>query len=197
MNIKRLYVHNDIYDAFLAAMVAFVKEMPYGNAEHPSTVFGPLQNSMQYEKLRNLLEESDKQKWNVALGGPQCLDRKGAKGFVLAPTLIDNPPEDSRTVVEEPFGPIVPILRWTDEADVMRRANASDSALGASVWGADLAAAIKIADQLEAGSVWVNGHFQTSPIVPFGGHKASGIGMDWGVVGLKGWTNAQSFWINK
>lgn len=197
MNIKRVYVHDKIYDAFLAAMVDFIKNMPCGDAKDPNTAIGPIQNTMQYAKVKELIQEAEKQKWTVALGGLKELEKKDGKGLQLPPTLIDNPPEDSRIVVEEPFGPILPIMRWTEEADVVSRANALDSALGASVWSPNIARATKIADQLESGSVWINGHFQVAPNMPFGGHKASGIGMDWGVVGLKGWCNPQGFWTNK
>lgn len=197
MNIKRIYVHDDIYDAFLAAMVEFIKNMPHGAASDPATVIGPIQNGVQFNKVMDLFAEAEKQKWTIALGGLKALDSKDRKGFTLPPTLIDNPPEDSRIVVEEPFGPILPLMRWTDESEVISRANALDSALGASVWSADIARATSIADQLESGSVWVNGHFQVAPNMPFGGHKASGVGMEWGVVGLKGWCNPQSFWTNK
>lgn len=198
MNIKRVYVHNDIYDAFLAATVDFIsKNMPHGPAPSESTAIGPIQNSMQFAKLKSFLDEAEKQKWSVALGGPKALQAEGTKGFLFPPTVIDNPPEDSRIVVEEPFGPIFPVMRWTEEADVISRANGLDAGLGASVWSADLERATRMADQLEAGSVWVNGHFQVQANMPFGGHKASGIGMDWGVVGLKGWCNPQSFWTNK
>lgn len=204
MNIKRVYVHNDIYDAFLAATVDFIRNnLPHGPAAAETTAIGPVQNSMQFAKLKTFLDEAETKQWAVALGGLKALQESsgsstgGNKGFTFPPTVIDNPPEDSRIVVEEPFGPIFPVMRWTDEADVLRRANALDAGLGASVWSADLARATKMADQLEAGSVWVNGHFQVQANMPFGGHKASGIGMDWGVVGLKGWCNPQSFWTNK
>lgn len=194
MNVKRIYVHDKIYDAFLAAMVEFVRDnLKPGPAGDKNTFVGPLQNAMQYGKVKELFEAAEAQKWKVALGGLGNIeDRK--TGFVLPPTIIDNPADDSRIVVEEPFGPILPILRWTDEADVVRRANDTESGLGASVWAQDVARATKIADQLEAGSVWVNCHFELAPNMPFGGHKASGIGMEWGTVGLRGWCNAQSFW---
>lgn len=198
MNIKRIYVHDSIYDKFLAAMIEFVRNnMPYGSGEDANMALGPVQNSMQYGKVKNLFEEAEKQKWTIALGGLKELSEKPNKGLVLPPTIIDNPPESSRIVTEEPFGPILPILRWTDEADVISRANAFEQALGASVWSSNIAKATKIADQLESGSVWVNSHFQVNANMPFGGHKASGIGMDWGIVGLKGWCNPQGFWIIK
>lgn len=199
MNIKRVYVHDKIYDSFLAAMVEFVgTNLKHGPAADTSTFVGPVQNSMQFAKVKELYEEAEAQEWDIALGGLKLVDdKKEGKGFLLPPTIIDNPAEDSRIVVEEPFGPILPILRWTDEADVVRRANNTESGLGASVWSKDVERATRIADQLEAGSIWVNCHFEVVPQMPFGGHKASGIGMEWGTVGLKGWCNAQSFWTKK
>jgi acyl-CoA reductase-like NAD-dependent aldehyde dehydrogenase len=100
-------------------------------------------------------------------------------------------------VVEEPFGPIVPLLRWSDEDDVIDRVNAFETGLGASVWSPDLGRAEKIARQLSAGSVWINSHFDTSPRVPFGGHKQSGIGTEWGIQGFRSYTNSRSLWVWK
>lgn len=193
MDIKRIYIHDKIYDAFLAAMVDFVSNnLKSGPAADINTFVGPVQNSMQYGKVKELYEEAEAQKWSIALGGLK--EKKDGKGYILPPTIVDNPADDSRIVVEEPFGPILPTLRWTDEAEVVGRANNTDCGLGASVWSADLDRATRIANQLEAGSVWINCHFELGPQMPFGGHKASGIGMEWGHLGLKGWCNGQSFW---
>lgn len=196
MNIKRVYVHEKIYDAFLAAMVSFVRDnLKPGPAQDPNTFVGPVQNSAQYEKVKDLFEAAETQKWTIALGGLK--EKKQGKGFILPPTIIDNPAEDSRIVQEEPFGPILPVMKWADEDDVVCRANGTDAALGASVWSNDIEKATRIVDQLDAGSAWVNCHFEVGPFTPFGGHKKSGIGMEWGVVGLKGWCNPQSFWVKK
>lgn len=196
MNIKRIYVHETIYGDFLAAMVNFVRDnLKPGPANDPNTFVGPVQNLMQYDKVKTFFEEADTQKWDIALGGLK--EKKEGKGYILPPTIIDNPAEDSRIVTEEPFGPILPIMKWSNEADVIVRANSVETALGASVWSNDIEKATKIADQLEAGSVWVNTHFEVGPLMPFGGHKQSGIGMEWGVVGLKGWCNPQSFWTKR
>lgn len=196
MNVKRIFVHDKIYDAFLAAMVEFVSNnLKPGLAADTNTFVGPVQNAMQFGKVKEFFEEAEAQQWKIALGGLSKETKKdGSKGFLLPPTIIDNPADDSRIVAEEPFGPIVPTLRWTDEADVLRRANGTESGLGASIWSADLERATRMANQLEAGSVWVNCHFELAPNMPFGGHKASGIGMEWGTLGLKGWCNGQSFW---
>lgn len=88
-------------------------------------------------------------------------------------------------------------MSWTDEDDVIARANDTKMGLGASVWSSDLDEAARIAKQLEAGSVWVNAHIEVSPIVPFGGHKQSGIGSEWGSSGLKHFCNSQSLYLKK
>jgi acyl-CoA reductase-like NAD-dependent aldehyde dehydrogenase len=144
--------------------------------------------------VKNMYAEIDKSGWKVALGGAV---REGHGGYFIEPAIIDNPPEDSRIVVEEPFGPIVPLLKWSDESDVIDRANALETGLGASVWSKELGRAERIARQLDAGSVWVNSHFDVAPNVPFGGFKQSGIGREWGVEGLKLYTNSKSLWIWK
>ncbi|KAK4161339.1 putative potassium-activated aldehyde dehydrogenase [Cladorrhinum sp. PSN259] len=196
MDIKRLYVHENIYDKFLAALVQVVKTFKVGGAGDTEAFLGPVQNSMQFNKVQDLYSEIPKQNWKVALGGvPDSAST--SKGYFLPPTIIDNPPDDSRIVVEEPFGPIMPVLKWRDEADVIKRANNTNMGLGASVWSDDIERAKKIANKLEAGSVWVNSHFELSPYVPFGGHKWSGVGMDWGLVGMKGWCNTQAVWVRK
>ena len=157
---------------------------------------GPVQNNMQYAKLLDMYSQVSKEGWKVAyVGKSPALKSNG--GFFLQPTVIDNPPEDSRLVVEEQFGPIVPLLKWSDEEDVLRRANASLMGLGGSVWSKDIKRAEKLTRRLEAGTVWVNTHFEVGPQVGYGGHKSSGIGVDSGMDGLKGWCNAQAVWVRK
>lgn len=197
MDVKRIYVHEKIYDQFRDAFVDFVKnsiKTGPASADDESNLIGPIQNSMQFGKVLDMYSEIAKQGWKVAYGGDPG---QPAKGFLIQPAVIDNPPEDSRIVQEEPFGPIVPLLKWSDEDDVIARANDTKMGLGASVWSQDIERGERIRDQLEAGSVWLNTHFELSPLVPFGGHKWSGLGMEWGTVGLKGWCNPQSQWLRK
>ncbi|MCJ1368759.1 hypothetical protein MMC16_007905 [Acarospora aff. strigata] len=194
MMIKRLYVHESIYPQFLSAMVEHTKTLKVGPGLEPDVFFGPVQNSMQYEKMKTLFSDIGKEGWKPAIGG--TLPDSG-KGYFITPTIIDNPPEDSRIVTEEPFGPILPVLKWNDEVDVIERANDTKMGLGASVWSADFERANRMAKQLEAGSVWVNSHFDVAPGVPFGGHKWSGMGTEWGVNGLKAYCNSQSLWLKK
>jgi acyl-CoA reductase-like NAD-dependent aldehyde dehydrogenase len=88
-------------------------------------------------------------------------------------------------------------MKWSDEEDVIQKANALETGLGASVWSKDFERATHIADQLESGTVWVNSHFDVSPTAPFGGHKFSGIGVEWGLSGLLSYCNSQTQWLKK
>lgn len=101
------------------------------------------------------------------------------------------------SILTHTTGPILPLLSWKDEEEVIERANDTRLGLGASVWSADLETAERVAKQLDAGTVWVNTHFDITPMAPFGGHKESGIGAEWGINGLKGMCNVQSLFLSK
>ncbi|ODA79076.1 hypothetical protein RJ55_04667 [Drechmeria coniospora] len=192
---KRIYVHEEIYDQFRDAMVEFTRaKVKTGAGFEPDVVVGPVQNRIQFDLVKDMYSQIDACRWRTALRGEV---RSSSKGYFIEPAIIDNPPEDSRIVVEEPFGPIVPLLRWTDEDDVLRRANGLRTGLGASVWSRDVERAERMARQLSAGSVWVNSHFDVAPHVPFGGHKESGVGVEWGIEGFKQYTNSTSLWVWK
>ncbi|KAH8674260.1 aldehyde dehydrogenase-like protein [Xylariales sp. PMI_506] len=195
MLVKRIYIHEKIYDRFRDEMVEFTKtHIKTGNGFDEGIMVGPLQNRNQFESVKEIYSQIEKSGWKAALRGKALDDRKG---YYIEPAIIDNPPEDSVIVTEEPFGPIVPLLKWSDDDDVIERANALRTGLGASVWSKNLIRAEKMARQLSAGSVWVNSHFDVAPNVPFGGHKESGIGREWGIEGLKQFTNSTSLWVWK
>ncbi|EXJ80429.1 aldehyde dehydrogenase (NAD+) [Capronia coronata CBS 617.96] len=191
--IKRIYVHESIHDEFRDAMVSFTKSLKVGDGAEAGVFLGPVQNSMQYEKVKTFFSDIEKENWAVAVGGKN----EEKPGYFITPTIIDKPADNSRIATEEPFGPIVPLLTWTDEDDVIARANNTKMGLGASVWSDDLDEATRIARQLDAGSVWVNTHLELDPKAPFGGHKESGIGFEWGIGGLKAFCNVQSLYLKK
>ncbi|MGW5520462.1 aldehyde dehydrogenase family protein [Nocardia africana] len=191
---KRIYVHQDIYEDFRAAFVEFAAAAKVGNGADPDTVLGPIQNEPQYRKVAEYFADCHANGYEFALGGR--LD-SSAPGWFVPVSVVDDPPEDSRIVREEPFGPIVPLLRWSDEADVIARANDTRYGLGASVWSADLDAAQRIGRQLEAGTVWLNEIHQYTPYSPNGGHKESGIGCENSIYGLREYTNTQTVTLNR
>jgi acyl-CoA reductase-like NAD-dependent aldehyde dehydrogenase len=148
---------------------------------------------MQFEKVKTFFSDIEKENWNVAVGGKN----KDKLGYFIAPTIIDRPADDSRIVTEEPFGPIIPLLTWNDENDVIARANNTRMGLGASVWSNDMQEAERIARQIHSGSVWVNTHLELDPCAPFGGHNESGIGCEGGADGLKAYCNTQTLFFKK
>lgn len=192
--IKRVFVHESIYDKFREAMVRATAAFKVGEGNEPGVFLGPIQNSMQFEKVKGFFADIEKENWKVAVGGKGDL---GKTGYFIEPTIIDKPPVDSRIVTEEPFGPIVPLMSWTDEDAVVKEANNTKMGLGASVWAQDLEQARRIGDQIEAGSVWINTHAEGNLFAPFGGHKESGIGYEGGLGALKSYCNVQSIYVRK
>ncbi len=190
---KRIYVHESIYDQLSAALVAFAKTVKVGDGAHQGTGLGPIQNKMQFEKLRDLLQDAKDNDQKFFLGG----DIPDGRGYFVPITILDNPPEDSRVVKEEAFGPVLPLLRYTDIDEVIARANDSEYGLAASVWAKDIDKARKIASRIEAGTVWINEVHSFSPHVAFGGHKQSGIGIENALEGLAEYTNAQTVVVNE
>ncbi|KAL7813675.1 Aldehyde/histidinol dehydrogenase [Trichoderma aethiopicum] len=192
---KRIYVHEAIYDEFKAALVEFTKEhVKTGGGFEPGVLVGPIQNKMQFDLVKDMYRDVKASGYQLALDG-RILD--SSKGYFAEPTIVDNPPDASRIVVEEPFGLIVPLLKWSSDDEVVDRANSLNHGLGASVWCRDLVRAEKLARRLSAGSVWVNSHFDVAPNVPFGGTKESGIGREWGMEGFKQFTDHVSLWVWK
>jgi acyl-CoA reductase-like NAD-dependent aldehyde dehydrogenase len=191
---KRLYVHEDVYSDVLLELVEFAKTQKVGDGAEADTALGPIQNQPQFDKVAEYFDDCRRQGHRFAIGGE--IDRS-ARGWFVPVTLVDNPPENSRIVREEPFGPILPVLKWRDEADVIRRANDTVYGLGASVWGSDLEAVQRIGSQLEAGTVWLNEIHQYSPHQAFGGHKQSGIGCENSLHGLMEYTNWHTITLNR
>jgi acyl-CoA reductase-like NAD-dependent aldehyde dehydrogenase len=191
--IKRLYVHSSIHADFVKEFTAYAAERIVGDGMEPSTDLGPIQNRMQYGKLLSLFKDIKDNGYKVPLGG--TIDESLPGNFVPI-TIVDNPPEDSRIVREEPFGPVLPIIAFDDVEDVINRANDTSFGLAASVWGGR-EQAISIAKRLEAGTVWVNEIHIHGIDIPFGGHKQSGMGVENGAEGLAEFTNTKSYMFKK
>jgi acyl-CoA reductase-like NAD-dependent aldehyde dehydrogenase len=183
MAIKRIYAHSAIYPALCEALAGEARKAVLGDGLDAATQLGPIQNRRQYERIIAVLEDARRRGARILAGG-ELPDREG---YFIPPTIVADIPEDSRLVQEEQFGPVVPVLEFTDVEDAVRRANATRYGLSASVWSRDVARATAIAARLEVGTAWVNQHRATSPVVPFGGAKESGIGRQYSVLGLKGY----------
>ncbi|MHC6592026.1 aldehyde dehydrogenase family protein [Arthrobacter sp. C152] len=180
--LKRLYVHDDIYDAVCEELTAVAKAMPMGNGLDENNVLGPLQNKTQYDVVANLVEAAKTSGARVLLGGNPDKDQPG---YFYPTTLVADIDNDNPLVAEEQFGPALPIIRYSTIDEAVEKANALDVGLGASVWSPDRKAAREVAARIEAGTVWINRHGAVDPRIPFGGAKQSGYGVEFGVEGLK------------
>lgn len=178
---KRLYIHDSIYDALSDAILRHARSVIMGDGADQGTQLGPVQNRVQFDRVADIIDDCHAQGYHFLTGGD--VDR-GAPGNFIPISIVDNPPEDSRIVREEPFGPVVPLLRWSELEDVIARANASDYGLAGSVWSADLDMAQSIAARLETGTVWINEVQHLTPWQGFAGHKQSGFGIENGLGGL-------------
>jgi len=190
--IKRLYVHDSIYDAMCDELGALARTAIVGDGADPVTQFGPVQNLAQYEKVLTFL--ADARAHGRIIAGGEPLPRPG---YFVPLTVVRDIAEGSATVDEEPFGPVLPIIRYSDVDEVVERANRSPYALGASVWSSNVEQATQIAKRLHSGSVWINQHCVLDPGVPFPANKQSGSGVAWGQEGLLAYTALQVININK
>ena len=190
--LKRLYVHEDIYDEMCDALAAIANSVTTGPASE-SPDFGPIQNKMQFDKVCALADAARADGATFMTGGAP-LDRAG---YFFPVTIVKDIPEESRLVQEEPFGPILPVIKYSDVEDALARANAVSVGLGGSVWSSDIQRAQALAARLECGTAWVNNHAMIQPDAPFGGVKQSGLGVEFGRYGLVEYTNIQTMQIAK
>ncbi|RJT94493.1 aldehyde dehydrogenase family protein [Arthrobacter frigidicola] len=180
--LKRLYVHEDIYDDVCEALTAIAEVMPMGVGLDETSVLGPLQNKAQFDIVTRLVDSAKDSGARVLIGGNPNPDQPG---YFYPTTLVADIDNENPLVAEEQFGPVLPIIRYSTVDEAITKANALEVGLGASVWSSDVSAAREVAARIEAGTVWINKHGAVDPRVPFGGIKQSGYGLEFGVEGLK------------
>jgi acyl-CoA reductase-like NAD-dependent aldehyde dehydrogenase len=184
--IKRVYVHDSLYEALCAELARLADAAVVGDGLKEGTQYGPLQNKQQFERVLEFVEDA-RQHGRIIAGGR----RLPGGGYFVVPTIVRDIPDDARLVREEQFGPILPVLRYSSVDDAIARANDSPYGLGATVWTADLERGYQVASQIEAGTVWVNKHMDLSPEIPFAGAKQSGHGTEMGQEGLEEFTQSR------
>jgi len=184
--IKRLYVHESIYDQMCQALVELANNAIVDDGSKQGTTIGPLQNKQQFEKVKTFLDDAHRN-GNVVAGG-KVIDRPG---YFIQPTIVRDIEDGSMLVDEEQFGPVLPVIKYSDIETVIDRANASKYGLGASVWSSDVQRAHDVAGRIEAGTVWINKHLDFAPHIPFAGAKNSGIGVEFAQEGLNEFTQVQ------
>jgi len=190
---KRMYVHKDVYDPLKKALVDYAATVKMGDGSEQGVRLGPIQNKLQYQRVLDLIADAKANGYTFLVGG----ETSTAPGYFVPVTIIDNPPESSRIVQEEQFGPILPLIKVDSVDEAVERANASDYGLGGSVWSGDAEKALAVGQRLETGNVWINETRHLSPMASFAGHKQSGVGVENGIDGLLEYTNAQTIVVKK
>ncbi len=178
--IKRLYVHEKVYDAMVDELRKHAEKVILGDGLDPDVNMGPINNLAQLERVIELTEDAKEHGGKLVTGGKR-LDRPG---YFFPPTIVSHIADGVRLVDEEQFGPVLPIIPFADIDEIIERANATDFGLGGSVWTNDLDRGMEIATRLESGSAAVNHHTDFHPLIPFGGAKQSGYGIQNGIWGL-------------
>lgn len=191
--IKRLYIHESIYDRLAAALVQLARQTRMGPGDQSGVQLGPVQNQRQWSRLKELLADTEAHGYRILCGG-KITDQPG---YFFPVTLVDNPPEAARIVQEEPFGPMLPLLKFRDVDEAIARANDSEFGLGGSVWGRDENAALQVAHRLQTGTVWINQIHTIGPTKPMAGHKQSGLGVENGLEGLLEYTATKTVSLKK
>jgi len=191
--LKRLYVHEAVYEDICREMTAIAAGVTMGNGLEKGVEFGPLQNEDQLKLVMELAEDAKKAGGRFLCGG----EKSTGPGYFFPLTLVADVTDGVRLVDEEQFGPILPIIKYSDIEDVLKRANNSPFGLGGSVWSNDVEKAKRIAARLECGTAWVNDHASIQPNAPFGGVKESGYGVEFGNYGLEEYTYIQTLKVVK
>jgi aldehyde dehydrogenase (NAD+) len=192
---SRVLVQEGVAGEFLKALKeAFEKAAEgMGDPSSPETLFGPLADKKQFERVLEFVEEGKACGVEVLAGG----ERKGSQGTYMLPTVFLNPDVKSRVYTDEIFGPVISVKTFKTEDEAIALANDTEYGLGSAVYTSDIARAMRVAGRIEAGTVGINTAFSTSPQTPFGGFKQSGQGgRESGVEGLKGYLQAKTIHIS-
>ena len=184
--LKRAYVHEDIYEEMCEVLGGLASTAVVGDGLDENTQIGPLNNEMQYEKVKGFLANA-RLAGTIVAGG----EVPDGKGYFIHPTIVRDVKDGDEIVDEEQFGPILPVIKYSDIDKAIESASGLDVGLGGSVWSNDLGKAKQIALQIESGTVWINTHLDFGPNIPFGGAKQSGIGVEFADEGLRQFTQVQ------
>jgi acyl-CoA reductase-like NAD-dependent aldehyde dehydrogenase len=190
--IKRIFVHESQYDAMCSELAGLADAAVVGDGMKEETHYGPLQNKMQFDKVRSLMEQTHRDGKYIAGG-----EVGDGKGYFIRPSIVRDISDDARLVREEQFGPVVPVLRYKNVDDAIARANDTSYGLGGTVWSDDPERGLDVAMKIDSGIMWVNQHMNIHMDVPAGGSKHSGIGAELGLEGLAEFTQNHIVYVAK
>ncbi|MDY0882893.1 betaine-aldehyde dehydrogenase [Dongia soli] len=194
-NGTRVFVQEAIVDAFLERLTARVKKMKIGNPMDPETHVGALISQDHMEKVLGYIEAGKKSGAKLVAGGKRVTDGDLVNGCFVEPTIFADCRDDMSICREEVFGPVMSVLSFKDEEEVIRRANDTEFGLAAGVFTKDIQRAHRVIARLEAGTCWINNYNITPIEMPFGGNKLSGIGRENSLAAVEHYTQLKSVYV--
>lgn len=192
----RLLVPDGMYDLVVDRLVDRASALKLGDTTDFDTDVGPVISAKQRDRILGFLDSARREGAKIALGGDTPDGERFTKGFWIEPTIVTEVSNEMEVAREEVFGPVLCVLRYTDDGDAVRLANDSQFGLSAGVWSTDYERAVDIAGQLRAGTVWINNWHQIDPALPFGGYKQSGLGRELGEHSLDEYTEIKHVHID-
>jgi betaine-aldehyde dehydrogenase len=194
-NATRVFVHASIKADFIERLLKRVSAMRVGDPMDPTTQVGALVSEQHMRKVLSYIDRGRAEGARLLIGGHRLISGELGKGFFVAPAVFDNCRDDMAIVREEIFGPVMSVLEFDDEREVIERANATEFGLAAGVFTNDLTRAHRVIAQLQAGTCWIN-HYNVTPIeLPFGGVKMSGLGRENGRAAIEHYTQLKSVYV--
>ncbi len=192
----RLFLHTAIHDAFLERLLDKAGRIRVGDPLRPETQMGPQISRAQLEKIHRYVEIGRGEGAKLVLGGRYPEDRALRQGFFYTPTVFDDVRNDMRIAQEEIFGPVVAVIRFDDEAEAIREANAIPSVSAPASGPGTFGRAHRVAQAIRAGIVWINDYHRIDPASPWGGLKMSGFGRENGLEAIRHCTEVKSVWVS-
>jgi acyl-CoA reductase-like NAD-dependent aldehyde dehydrogenase len=191
----RLFVHQSLYEAFLTRLLALTRELRIGHPEQPGIHIGPLISESHLQSVDEYVALAKAEGGEVLCGGARLTGAEYARGSFYPPTIITGLSNQARVCQEEIFGPVLVVLPFADDAQLLQQANDSVFGLAAGIWSEDFRRAWALARRLEVGTVWINTYKKFSVSAPFGGFKESGLGREKGRQGVLAYMQQKSVYL--
>jgi len=193
---SRLLVHEKIYDSFVNQLAERARKMKVGNPLDPASEMGSQINRAQLDRILGYIESGRRDGARLVCGGERDTEGDKAKGFFVKPTIFANVTPEMKIAQEEIFGPVLAALKFRDPEEAAAIANSTIYGLVSAVWTRDIGVAHRLAQQIKAGSVWINAYNCFDSSSPFGGYKQSGFGREMGAHALESYTQVKSVWVS-